>query len=203
MKRIVFIVLTLALVAFVAGVALVRNPFNLPQRHKVAPPPPPKNQVLRDVVVYFGTVDSPYLVQETRAVRECERDEDGITLLVRELVAGSRHGNVPVLPPQTQLLGVLIEGNTARLDFNRALIDYHPGGCSSELLTVRALCDTLAANYPYIRELIIAVEGKAVATLRGHVDLRRPVMADFSWVQRDSEVQTLDDASPQNGEQIH
>ena len=48
----------------------------------------------------------------------------------------------------------------------------------------KALADTLASNYPHIRQVRILIEGAEVESLKGHVDLRRPVPADFSLVRR-------------------
>jgi len=50
----------------------------------------------------------------------------------------------------------------------------------SELLTVQALANTLAANFPHIRQIRILIEGEPVQTLKGHVDLRGPIAAEFS-----------------------
>jgi len=50
------------------------------------------------------------------------------------------------------------------------------------LLTVYALANTVAVNFPHLRQLRILVEGAAVETLKGHVDLRQPLVPDFSLV---------------------
>jgi hypothetical protein len=50
------------------------------------------------------------------------------------------------------------------------------------LLTVYALADTVAVNFPHLRQLRILIEGGAVETLKGHVDLRQPLAPDFSLI---------------------
>ena len=58
---------------------------------------------------------------------------------------------------------------------------YDPGGSLPELLTIYGLADTIAENFPHLRQVRILVEGEPVATLKGHVDLREAVKADFSF----------------------
>jgi hypothetical protein len=45
------------------------------------------------------------------------------------------------------------------------------------------LADTLAVNFPHLRQVLIKVEGASVTTLKGHVDLRQPIIPDFSLVE--------------------
>jgi len=57
----------------------------------------------------------------------------------------------------------------------------HPGGSASELLTVYALANTIAANFPDYNQVRIWIEGQAQETLKGHLDLTRPIAADFGY----------------------
>jgi hypothetical protein len=66
-------------------------------------------------------------------------------------------------------------------DFSRELASHHPGGSLTELMTVYALADTMAANFPHLRQLTILLEGKAVETLKGHLALGQPIVADFQY----------------------
>jgi hypothetical protein len=90
---------------------------------------------------------------------------------------------VPILPARVELRGVTIADSLVNIDFSRELIAAHPGGTQSELLTIYALVDTLAVNFPHLRQLQVLVEGSVVATLKGHVDLRQPINPDFSLVE--------------------
>jgi hypothetical protein len=49
------------------------------------------------------------------------------------------------------------------------------------LLTVYGVANTLAVNFPHLRQVRFLVAGQDVETLRGHVDLRAPVPADFRY----------------------
>lgn len=150
-------------------------------------------QVQREVVLYFADPVEPFLVQEVRQIAECDSDLTCIEAIVRELVRGPQQDLVAVMPSQVLLLGVQLVEDTVWLDFNQALIDRHPAGSSSELVTVHALINTLAANLPYVRKLVLQVNGVKLETLRGHVDLRQPVAADFSRVRQELEVPVVEE----------
>lgn len=137
----------------------------------------------RSVVLYFASVDGQTLVAETHTINECQRDEDCLRDTVLALIAGPQEGLVPVLPEQVALRGVSVADSLVSVDFSSELISAHPGGTQSELLTVYGLADTLAVNFPHLRQVQILVEGQPVATLKGHVDLRQPIHPDFSLVE--------------------
>ena len=65
----------------------------------------------------------------------------------------------------------------------------------SELLSVYSVVDTLAVNFPYLRQVRFLVEGQPVATLKGHVDLRQPLAPDFNLTRSAAE-----EATPQTAE---
>jgi hypothetical protein len=136
---------------------------------------------LREVILYFGAPDGIYLVPEAREIEDCLEEAECIDGTVQALVNGPVGDLVPILPSHTVVRNVTVEDTTAVLDFSPDFISGHPGGSLSELLTVYGLADTLAANFPHIRQVRILVDGQPVDTLKGHVDLRRPVPADFGF----------------------
>jgi len=159
-------------------------------RARQAPPPPTPQPVperpveSREVILYFGAPDATHLEAEQRELDRCGEEQQCLEAIVRALVDGPRAGLVPLLPPGTMLRRLTTdEDGLATLDFSRELMTGHPGGSMSELLTVYALADTLAANFPYIRQIRILIEGEPVETLKGHVDLRHPVSADFAYTR--------------------
>ncbi|MDX9708054.1 MAG: GerMN domain-containing protein [Trichloromonas sp.] len=169
-------VLVIALLG-VAGVLIGRFLF-APSVPPVPPPPPPP--VMREVQLYFATVAGDGLSAETGRIEDCQALEDCLRRTLEALVAGPAGPLVPVLPPRTRVQTVTIDGTTAWVSFSRELVSGHPGGSMSELLTVQALANTLAANFPHIRQIRILIEGEPVPTLKGHVDLRGPIAAEFS-----------------------
>jgi spore germination protein GerM len=157
-------------------------------RNEQAPKPVPVSeevslQPTREVLLYFASLDGRTLVAETRTINECQIDEDCLHDTIQALISGPQSGLVPILPAQVKLRGVTIANSLVNIDFSRELITAHPGGTQSELLTIYALADTLAVNFPHLRQLQILVEGSVAATLKGHVDLRQPINPDFSLVE--------------------
>ena len=173
---------TLAVLVFVVG--LVVGYLNTAE----APQPPPSvvetsAVTTREVILYFASVDGQSLVAETRDIAECQQDEDCLRDTVRALIAGSQGELVAILPAQVVLNAVSVEGSLVNVDFSQELISAHPGGTQSELLTIYGLADTLAVNFPHLRQMRVLVDGVPVATLKGHVDLRQPISPDFSLVE--------------------
>lgn len=145
----------------------------------VAPPPLQR----RLVTLYFASSTGDSLLAESRELEHCPAEPPCLTELLQALIQGSAAGLVPVLPPQTLLRSVAAQGQTVTVDFSRELVDYHPGGSLSELLTVAALVHTIEKNYPQLRQVRILIEGATLETLKGHVSLREPIIADDSLVQ--------------------
>jgi hypothetical protein len=54
-------------------------------------------------------------------------------------------------------------------------VDAHPGGSTSERLTIYTFVDALTFNLPAIKSVQLLADGREIDTLAGHVDLRRPL----------------------------
>lgn len=139
---------------------------------------------LRDVVLYFGDPNGVVLLAETREITGCQDSQACLETTLQALIDGPISDLVPVVPAQTRVLSVTEQDGLATVDFSRELISSHPGGSVSELLTAYGLVNTLAENFPHIRQLRILVEGEALTSLKGHVDLRQPISADFRFTRQ-------------------
>lgn len=139
---------------------------------------------LRDVVLYFGDPAGVVLLAETREITGCQDGQACLETTLQALIDGPLGDLVPILPAQTRLISVVEQDGLATADFSRELISGHPGGSVSELFTAYGLVNTLAENFPHIRQLRILVEGEVVASLKGHVDLREPINADFRFTRQ-------------------
>ncbi|MGE4543059.1 MAG: GerMN domain-containing protein [Pedobacter sp.] len=140
----------------------------------------------REVLLYFASQDGFSLITEAREVPEAE-EEQLVMEIIQALAAGSHASLSPILPPGVRLLGYSQQEGIATLDFSKELVAAHPGGSMSELLTVYGLVNTLAVNFPHIRKVRILVEEQPVETLKGHVDLRQPIAADFRFARPSTE----------------
>lgn len=181
MKKLVFGMLGLLVVGILAGYGVgwyVKRSQPPVERIPIVVEPevPP-----REVQLYFSDPSGQYLQAETRQIDGCDDDRDCIRALITALGSGSRQGGLAVLPREAKVLGVELENDLARIDFSRQLVDYHPGGSLSELLTVYALANSLVENFSYIRQVQILVEGEPRETLKGHVRIDLPIYADFAY----------------------
>lgn len=166
------------LLVILCGALLLRHFLAAP----VPSPPVESAPPLRSVTLYFAAADGSGLVAETRQLVECRHEEECLRTIIEALIAGPFGPLAPILPPQAVVRGITVAGSELQIDFSRALIVGHPGGSLGELLTVYGLVDTVAVNFPHLRQLRILVEGVAVETLKGHVDLRQPLLPDFSLI---------------------
>lgn len=137
----------------------------------------------REVTLYFPSADGRQLVTETRQIEGCRDDAACLVATVTALLQGSKDKLQPLFPGHAVVHAVTVEGGTASVDLSREALAEHPGGSMAELLSVVGLADTLAANFPYVRAVRLLIDGSQVETLKGHVDLRQPVQADFSLVR--------------------
>ena len=81
----------------------------------------------------------------------------------------------------------LVRAHTDRgdafVDFSPELSTGHPGGSFSELLTVYAIVHAVTSNLPAVQRVQILLDGKEVDTIAGHVDVRRPLAPDTSFLR--------------------
>ena len=91
---------------------------------------------------------------------------------------------VSVIPEGTLVRAFYVtERGDAFVDLSPEASSRHPGGSSTELLTVYAIVNAVTANLPTIQRVQILVDGREADTLAGHVDLRRPLQQDLSFVR--------------------
>ena len=86
-------------------------------------------------------------------------------------------------PTGTRLRGVFLadDGNLF-VDLSGEVTSQHSGGSLDELLTVYALVNAVTTNVHEVAAVQILVDGREVDTLAGHIDLRRPLTPNLTWV---------------------
>jgi hypothetical protein len=131
------------------------------------------------VILFFSDSNERFLVPEKRFIPREKTVNGQVEEMVKALIDGPgeglNKGLVGVFPDGTELKSVKVEKDgTAILNFNRNLVERHPGGSSSEVATVYALTNTLLQNLPLIKRVKLEIDGKVPETLKGHVDTRFP-----------------------------
>jgi hypothetical protein len=134
--------------------------------------------------LYYGSEDGQSLVAVRREVPLAE----GVVPQGREILGMQLQPApspfVSVVPEGTMLRAFYItERGDAFVDLSPEASTRHPGGSSTELLTVYAIVNAVTANLPTIQRVQILVDGREADTLAGHVDLRRPLQQDLSFVR--------------------
>jgi spore germination protein GerM len=132
-----------------------------------------------------------YVAEDGTRLTSVERDVaygEGADEQAREIIAAQIapviEPLVSAIPPGTTLRAVFItKAGDAYVDLSREARAAHPGGTVDELLTVYTIVNALTVNLPAVTAVQLLVDGKAVDTLSGHVDLRRPLAKNLSWVQ--------------------
>jgi spore germination protein GerM len=134
--------------------------------------------------LFYVSDDGQQLIAVEREVPFAEGTVEQARQIVAAAVAPVSEPLVSSVPAGTTLRSVFVtDHGDAYVDLSREITANHPGGTLSEILTVYAVVNSLTANLPAIRSVQLLVEGKEVATLAGHVDLRRPLTKNLSWVQ--------------------
>jgi spore germination protein GerM len=137
----------------------------------------------REVTLFFQSPAGDDLQAEKRRIFLTPSVSDQARQAVKELIEGPHEGLAPTFPPTAEVREVyLARDGTAYVDFSQSLVDDHPGGSSAEIDTVFSLVDTLTFNFPEIKRVKILVEGEERPTLKEHLDLIRPYVADMSIV---------------------
>ena len=133
--------------------------------------------------LYYVSDDGTGLTSVERDVPFAEGGEQAREI-VNAQIAPVDEPLVSAVPPGTALRAVYItERGDAYVDLSGEAVTAHPGGTLNELLTVYTIVDALTVNLPAIQSVQILIDGKEVATLAGHVDLRQPLAKNLGLVQ--------------------
>ena len=132
-----------------------------------------------------------YVSEDGTRLTGVERDVpygDGAAAQAQEIIKAQ------LAPPAAPLLSALPAGTTLRalyltsngaayVDLSREVVNAHSGGSLDEMLTIYSVVNALTMNLPAVTSVQVLVDGKEVDTLAGHVDLRRPLTKNVSWVE--------------------
>jgi spore germination protein GerM len=133
-----------------------------------------------ELSIWFASPQEDALVSEKRRMPPSQTPFDRAMASLQALIAGPKSDALRTVSAEVKVREVFIDNQgTAYIDFSEALRQTHPGGPWAELLTLRSILQTLAANVPEIKRVQILIEGREVETLAGHLDIRRPL--DATW----------------------
>lgn len=134
--------------------------------------------------LFYASADGQALVPIRQEVALAEGlVPQGRAILTAQL-QGAPSPYVSVIPEGTILRAFYVtERGDAFVDLSLEVSSHHPGGSSTELLTVYAIVNAVTANLPTIQRVQILIDGREADTLAGHVDLRRPLQQDLSLVR--------------------
>jgi hypothetical protein len=134
--------------------------------------------------LYYASTDGQTLVEVRRDVDLAPDAASQGREIVRAQLAPAPKPYVSVIPPGTTLRAFYVtERAEAFVDLSRELSAAHPGGSLAELMTIHALVNAVTRNLPAVQRVQILVDGQAVDTIAGHVDVRRPLARDTSLVR--------------------
>lgn len=155
------------------------------RKYEEARTPPPAAAVSPQagfvtITLFFADDAGEGLVREGREIEPCDETAACLESILEELINGPVGDLAPVLPVTGMFNSVTLDGNQATVDFAQELLDALPPGSSSELLAAYAVVNSLAFNYPQVQKVRFTVDGKPLETLRGHLDLRKPLVPDFT-----------------------
>jgi spore germination protein GerM len=132
---------------------------------------------------YVGD-DGTKLISVERDVPFGEDTVEQAKAIISAQIAPVAEPLLSAVPPGTALRAIFItEKGDAYVDLSPEAASAHSGGSLNELLTVYTIVNALTANMPAVSGVQILIGGREVDTLAGHVDLRRPLARDISWVE--------------------
>jgi hypothetical protein len=148
-------------------------------RIKTSPPPQAQQAGTIVATLFFASPDGDGLVREAREVEACLDPAECAEEVLGELINGPVGDMSPTLPATAAIHSVRIDGETALVDFGKEFIEGLQVGSHAEMMAVYSVVDSLAFNFPQIKQVKFLLEGKDMESL-GHLDLREPLAADFT-----------------------
>ena len=125
-------------------------------------------------VVYFSSTTDGRLMPEYR--QGFGTIEERLSVLKQ---GPKTKGLTNMLPRGTEIIGYSLDRGVLAVNFSDRLRTGHAGGSYGELLTVYGIVNSLV-EAPQVEAVRILIDGRAVDTLAGHLNLRDPLKADHS-----------------------
>lgn len=191
-RRALFIALVVAVAISVGWLLLVGLPrwYARPAiATPAAAPPTASADDVRKIKVHLFYIapDGTRLTGVEREVPFADQPAAQARAIVEAQLAPVDAPLVSAIPAGTTLRALFVTPDgSAFVDVSPEMASAHPGGSINELLTVYTVVQALTANLPAITAVQLLVNGREVDTLAGHVDIRRALPRDDTWVSEPS-----------------
>ena len=135
--------------------------------------------------LFYVTNDGTRLTSVERDVPYADGTIPQAKAIVEAQIAPASEPFISPVPVGTTLRALFVTPKgEAYVDLSGELRTAHPGGSLTEMLTIYSIVDALTVNLPAITTVQVLIDGKEVDTLAGHVDLRRPLIKNLTWVEQ-------------------
>lgn len=137
----------------------------------------------KTITLFFLSEEDDLLHGEERDIFSNSSLIFEIKQTIEELLVGSDNGYISPFPPESRLREVFMtEGGIVYVDFSREIQDKHLSGARAEISTVYSVVNSLAINFESIKKVFILVDGNEKETLKGHVDISRPLVPMYNLI---------------------
>ena len=174
----------LAILFFQTGVGKKREaiPPDPSSEAEISAVQPPETKTIR---LFFLTEDDDLLHGEDREIASDTSLLFEARQTVEELLKGSNNGFISPFPSETRLREIfLTQDGIVCVDLSKEIQDEHLSGATAEISTVYAIVNSLTFNFDPIKKVIILIDGTEKETLKGHVDISRPLVPMYNLISR-------------------
>ncbi|HEY6007824.1 MAG TPA: GerMN domain-containing protein [Geobacteraceae bacterium] len=177
-RRMTFLFIAFIVSAVVLGALFYRK---YERSHMPVVPPPAREPMAGTTIVtlFFADPGGQGLRRELREIGACNELPDCIEAVIHELVNGPLGDLGPTLPGSFALRAARVVGDMAVLDLQKGTGEGLPEGSSAEMMAIYSIVDSIAFNFPPIHRVQFLMDGQSLTSLKGHLDLREPLVPDF------------------------
>lgn len=134
--------------------------------------------------LYFADPDEQFLKAEERVLPIHKTTLENARAAIEALISGPKGNLSRTIPEGTKLLSIYFTPDkTAYIDFDETITEKHPGGSTSELLTIYSIANTLTLNFSEIDNVKILISGRECTTLAGHIFTQQPFSANLLLIR--------------------
>lgn len=137
----------------------------------------------KSITLFFLSEEDALLHGEEREILSNPSLIFEVKQTIEKLLAGSDYGYISPFPPESRLREVFMtDEGTVYVDFSKEIQDAHLSGATAEISTVYSVVNSLAFNFDSIKKVFILVDGNQKETLKGHVDISRPLVPMYNLI---------------------